>query len=102
MPVAFSRSLWLHQDSIDVQDRIDLLDKTRFRSVFVGDEFPIRYVPQSRYFQSQEFDSRGLRFDEELLSELNSSREITVSRRIDLERGTVRVKVSPGNREYDW
>jgi hypothetical protein len=102
VPVAFSRSLWLHQDSIDVQDRIDLLDKTRFRSVFVGDEFPIRYVPQSRYFQSQEFDSRGLSFDEELLSELNSSREITVSRRVDLEGGTVHVKVPPGNREYDW
>jgi hypothetical protein len=102
VPVAFKRSLWLHQDSVDVQDRIHLLDKTRFRSVFVGDEFPIRYVPQSRYFQSQEFDSRGLRLDEELLSELNSSREITVSRRIDLERGTVHVKVSPGNREYDW
>jgi hypothetical protein len=102
VPVAFRRSLWLHQDSIDIQDHIALLGKARFSSLFLGDECPIRYVPQSRYFQSQEFDSRGLRFDEELLSELDACREITVSRRIDLAEDTVHVEVSPGNREYDW
>lgn len=102
VPATFRRSLWLHQDGIDIQDHIVLLGKSKFSSLFVGDEFPIRYVPQSRYFQSQEFDSRGLRFDEELLSELTTSREITVSRRINLSEGTVRVKVSPGNREYEW
>jgi hypothetical protein len=102
VPVAFRRSLWLHQDSMDIQDHISLLDGTRFHSLFLGDEFAVRYVPQSRYFQSQEFDSRGLRFDEELLSELNTSREITVSRRVNLAEGTVHVEVSPGNREYDW
>jgi hypothetical protein len=101
-PVTFRRSLWLHQDSIDIQDHVALLGKSRFSSLFLGDEFPVRYVPQSRYFQSQEFDSRGLRFNEELLSELNASREITVSRRIELAGGTVHVEVSLGNREYDW
>ncbi|MFB0538244.1 MAG: hypothetical protein ACETWR_25055 [Anaerolineae bacterium] len=102
VPVAFRRSLRLRQDSIDIQDQIALLGKSRFSSLFLGDEFPVRYVPQSRYFQSQELDSRGLRFDEELLSELNTGREITVSRRIDVAEGTVHVEVSPGNREYDW
>jgi hypothetical protein len=102
VPVTFRRSLWLHQDKVDIQDHINLLGKTRFSSLFLGDEFPIRYVPQSRYFQSQELDSQGLRLDGELLSELNTSREITVSRRIDLAEGAVHVEVSLDNREYDW
>jgi hypothetical protein len=102
IPVTFRRSLWLHRDSIDIQDHITLLGKSGFRSLFLGDEFPIRYVPQSRYFQSQEFDSHGLRFDEGLLSDLNIGREITVSRRIDPVEDTVHVEVSPGTREYDW
>ncbi len=29
---------------------------TRVKALSVGDEFFVRYVPQSRYFQSQELD----------------------------------------------
>jgi hypothetical protein len=48
----------------------------------VGGEFFVRHVPQSRYFQYQELDIKGLVFDPPLLRELNRQRKMKIIRRV--------------------
>jgi hypothetical protein len=46
--------------SIKIYNRIKIFEnKYKFDSLSIGDEFFVRYVPQSRYFQSQELDISG-------------------------------------------
>jgi len=41
-----------------------------------GDEFFVRYVPQSRYFQAQEFEVRGKSFGVDELAQLHDGGEM--------------------------
>ena len=44
----------------------------------IGDEFPARYVPQSRYFQPQELDVRGYIFSPAEITTLNQTRQVVL------------------------
>lgn len=71
-PVSFKRSIRFEKESVTVEDEIRLKDKgIGFKSLSIGDEFSVRYVPQSLYFQSQEFDVEGLLVPENAISKLN-------------------------------
>jgi hypothetical protein len=54
--IRFNRTLRAGNDQIVLCDELSLGVGESFTSLAFGDEFFVRYVPQSRYFQSQELD----------------------------------------------
>ena len=79
--VQFTRKVELCADHVRIQDTI-VTSGTQLASVQLGDEFYVRYVPQSRYFQAQEFDTTGYQLSAEELQTLRQQGEVTVERRI--------------------
>jgi hypothetical protein len=67
----------------------------------VGDEFAVRYVPQSRYFQVQELGITGLSLNHAQVDQLNEKRALTVVRSVTLENGVTRADVSSGSLQSD-
>ena len=55
---------------------------TRVKRLTLGDEFHVRYVPQSRYFQRQELEVSGTRLSGEQTAKLNQGGTITLERRV--------------------
>jgi SAM-dependent methyltransferase len=84
VPVCFNRHLRLENEAITLIDQFHLKDKIRFATLSVGDEFFVRYVPQSRYFQIQELDIRGYNLDESQIRVLRDRQCLSVRRRIRL------------------
>lgn len=76
IPVSFIRRLRLENGDLLLSDEVTLEAGVQFSSLSVGDEFAVRYVPQSRYFQSQELEIRGRVLDPSELSTLNRRRHL--------------------------
>ncbi|MDA1208670.1 MAG: class I SAM-dependent methyltransferase [bacterium] len=83
----FYRDVELSDTHLRIADTIKITGKDQFASLQLGDEFFVRYVPQSRYFQSQEFDAVGVMLSPQQLKELNTERKIRIERSINLETG---------------
>ncbi|RJP24138.1 MAG: hypothetical protein C4527_19300 [Candidatus Omnitrophota bacterium] len=81
MPVRFERVVRVVDQEIEVNTMVELLESAEVVSLQFGDEFPARYVPQSRYFQFQELDVRGYVLRDEELKQLNATRRISVRER---------------------
>jgi len=81
--IEFSRKIKYDQNRIVVEDKIDLKAKEGFTSLSIGDEFSVRYVPQSLYFQSQELTIDGFRLDSETIKRLNQRKNAVFKRTID-------------------
>lgn len=82
-PVKFRRKIVFNEGNIEVEDRIKLKPSEKMDSLKVGDEFSVRYVPQSLYFQSQELNIDGFRLDSDALEKLNRNKEATFKRMIN-------------------
>ena len=95
-PIQFQRIIRIAQDEFTITDRINIASNIKLESLAVGGEFAVRYVPQSRYFQTQELNAKGFHLDNEVLSKLNSQRQITINRNIDLTDDSIRFEI-----EYD-
>jgi len=78
--VRFERDVTIQGQSVSIVDRIKLAGGVRLSSLQIGDEFFVRYVPQSRYFQSQEFDTAPTILTAEQLDELHDRRALTIER----------------------
>lgn len=83
----FKREVELSENLLRVRDSINLSGNTTFASLQIGDEFFVRYVPQSAYFQPQEFDAKGYFLSEEQLSALNNNKSIVLEHTVDLGTG---------------
>jgi hypothetical protein len=71
IPVSFIRQVEIGK-KITVYNRIKIYEKKfKFTSLSIGDEFFVRYVPQSRYFQSQELGINGWKASGEDIEKLN-------------------------------
>ena len=57
--VSFKRQLIIRGSEISLSDELRLNKIIRFNKLSFGDEYFVRYVPQSRYFQSQELEITG-------------------------------------------
>ncbi len=79
-PLAFGREVTWDDGDIAVTDTIELTGGMKVSRLQLGDELPVRYVPQSRYFQPQELDVRGVMLTTDQLGELNSSGKLVVKR----------------------
>lgn len=84
-PLTFRRVVTFHEGGLEVVDELTLTGAAQVSSLTFGDEFFVRYVPQSRYFQSQELSVSGVTLDGDALATLNRTRrfeqrtELTVS-----------------------
>lgn len=83
MPLEFRREIRFTGDGVAVTDVIRLRGGA-VRRLMIGDEIPVRYVPQSRYFQPQELDVTGWTAPPEAIALLNRNRDLTVTRRVAL------------------
>jgi len=86
-PVGFTRKIQLEDRRILITDQVNLTGKRRFIQAKVGDEFAVRYVPQSRYFQSQELDVEGMYLNRNDLDRLYTGKRLEIKRVLDLETG---------------
>ena len=80
IPVGFKRQLIINEGETILSDELNLHGKVKFKKLSFGDEFFVRYVPQSRYFQSQELEIDGLYLNKEDLEKLH--REKTFRREV--------------------
>ncbi len=78
--IDFKRTIRLGRRTMAVEDRLTLSGRARVRDVYLGDEIPSRYVPQSRYFQSFELDVTGEPLSPGDIEALNRDRDITIVR----------------------
>ena len=79
LPLEYDRTITLYEDGVEIQTRLATHGNVRVTGLLVGDEFPARYVPQSRYFQPQELEVRGYRLSREDLDLLHQRRGILVT-----------------------
>lgn len=81
VPIRFQRKMHSIGEKIALTDNIFIDGKSvQFNALAVGDEFFVRYVPQSRYFQSQELAINGHTLDQADLDTLNQQQHIGLSR----------------------
>ncbi|MBN2328788.1 MAG: hypothetical protein JXR73_16735 [Candidatus Omnitrophica bacterium] len=81
LPIRFERCIRLLKDGIEVSTQIWLEQSVEAAGLQIGDEFPARYVPQSRYFQPQELDVRGRLLSPKELEKLNRTRSLRIKER---------------------
>ncbi|MFH1671053.1 MAG: hypothetical protein ABIA92_05750 [Patescibacteria group bacterium] len=77
---SFARNVTIEDGKVRIVDNIKCPRNIKFESLQFGDEFFVRYVPQSRYFQSQEFDARPYMLSGDELKRLHSEGNIQVER----------------------
>ena len=85
VPLKFERTFEIQDNKFAIiTDNIEMEKSVIFQSLSIGDEFFVRYVPQSRYFQSQELDIKGLELSKEQLEKLNTDKKIQIVQKINL------------------
>ncbi len=95
MPIKFERSFKIDQNNTAIiTDYIEMEKSLKFKSFSVGDEFFVRYVPQSRYFQSQELDLAGIELNKEQLEKLNSNKKIKIVQKIELSNNNKKTQIN--------
>ena len=92
MPVRFQRMIIMENDSLEIEDTIKL-DNVRVRRLLIGDEMPVRYVPQSRYFQPQELDVEGWTAPDEAIRKINAQQRLVVRRSWSLGEKSPQVEI---------
>ncbi|MDD5623514.1 MAG: hypothetical protein PHI23_02265 [Candidatus Peribacteraceae bacterium] len=86
--VTFERTVTLEEKQLRVTDTIMRESGApAFASLQISDEFFVRYVPQSAYFQSQEFDAHPHLLTSAMLQKLNGAGRIALERTVDLTSG---------------
>ncbi|MDG2448012.1 MAG: hypothetical protein P8M34_00185, partial [Saprospiraceae bacterium] len=78
----FKRRLILKDGSIKILDEIKKIGNIKIKNMAVGDEFFVRYVPQSRYFQSQELQVNGISMTEVELEKINNEGYLLLEQKI--------------------
>jgi hypothetical protein len=82
-PLRFTRRIHMDEESVCIETTMRADRGTRVTRLRIGDEFHVRYVPQSRYFQPQELLSRGRTLTNDELNRINRGQPVTVTERIE-------------------
>ena len=75
VPIRFRRTVTLREDELIIEDELEQTGHVQVKSLWFGDEFFVRYVPQSRYFQHQELDIEGRLLTEVEIREFNETKK---------------------------
>jgi hypothetical protein len=65
-----------------------------------GDEFAVRYVPQSRFFQFPDLEARGYMLTPAELERFHVKGQVSVERRVEITSGHVTVQVDGAPAEW--
>lgn len=88
--IHFLRTInFIGEDKIKVMDIITNQTRKGIKKVKIGDEFFVRYVPQSLYFQKEELNIKGYYLDASELKKLSRFGRITLERIIYTSSGAV-------------
>ncbi|MEN8253752.1 MAG: hypothetical protein ABFQ62_05265 [Patescibacteria group bacterium] len=82
--VSFSRQFNFTNKNIQIIDIIANPEKIKFAQGLIGDEIPVRYVPQSRYFQNQELKTTAYVLSQKQLNQLNLKGKLKIVRKINI------------------
>jgi hypothetical protein len=86
VPVHFRRTFRWSNDAIDIVDEIHIQAEVELSSLSIGDEFFVRYVPQSRFFQMQELQTKARSLTSEEIERLNRKERVEIRQTISAER----------------
>jgi SAM-dependent methyltransferase len=79
VPIHFRRTCRLNEDGLTLTDELQHTGRVAcLQALSVGDEFFVRYVPQSRYFQSQELEVQGTAIAQQQLDAFNEGQHLTI------------------------
>ena len=92
-PLGYRRTIVFGETGLLLEDEIKRMGPS-VRRLKLGDEFHVRYVPQSRYFQPQELAMRGHELPPEALARLNREGRLVVRRHIDYHEGQTSIEYS--------
>ena len=81
-PLRFRRTIRVEAEGLMVEDQIDLEKGVQLRSLAIGGEFAVRYVPQSRYYQAHDLRDDTYRLEGSTLDTLHMQRSLMVTRRL--------------------
>ena len=87
-PIHFRRHFKINETKIVLTDQVQLTENISCSKLSIGDEFFVRYVPQSRYFQSQELQIEAVTLPEKQLTNLNQGKKIVIKREISFKEIT--------------
>ena len=93
VPLRFRRRIRIQPGAVTVSDQLKRVGKVQLSALQFGDEFAVRYVPQSRFFQFPELATRGYRLSPAELAGFEATGQVSVTRRIDLDSGELAVWV---------
>ena len=82
VPVRFMRQFEM-KEGILITDELQIGQGARVVDLAIGGEFFVRYVPQSRYFQSQELMTASRRLSAAQLETLNTSRKLVLRYKVE-------------------
>ncbi|MCC6180131.1 MAG: hypothetical protein IT305_32855 [Chloroflexi bacterium] len=99
VPLCFRRRIRFEPGALTVTDVLQRTGKVLVSSLLFGDEFAVRYVPQSRFFQFPDLEARGYLLPAADLTRFNAIGRLTVTRRVDLRSGATVVEVDGAARE---
>jgi len=79
-PLRFRRTIQVGDGGLMVEDRIELEKGVQLRSLAIGGEFAVRYVPQSRYYQPHDLRNDAYHLEGPVLDTLHRQGSLTVTR----------------------
>ena len=86
VPINFQRQFQYGNQTFTLKDKIYIDGKERFANLLIGDELFVRYVPQSRYFQSQELEIYGHYLQNQEIHRFNNCRTLEFQQIIDSDK----------------
>jgi hypothetical protein len=89
VPLRFRRRIRLEPGAVTIVDELRRSGRVSAAGLMFGDEFAVRYVPQSRYFQLPELDARGYVLTPAELARFNSLGRLGVVRRVEIRSGQI-------------
>jgi hypothetical protein len=82
-PISFEREVLFSEREVRIKDNISIEQDLEIKMLSVGDDFSVRYVPQSKYFESQELDTSAQVLTSNEIQELRSTKEKKLERVFD-------------------
>lgn len=95
--VQFERHFQFQDDTLLLKDDLYVEGHLKFTDLAIGGEFFVRYVPQSRYFQTQELDITGRILPQEVVNLLNQHSGLTFAQHVSDMQNQVRMWVTDGD-----
>jgi len=82
-PLGFKRTINFQKDGLLIEDEFVLEKSAKVKDIYLGDEIPTRYVPQSRYFQQFELNINGEYVSIKDIARLNYDKKVSILRTIN-------------------